>query len=164
MFRTRSRLVPVAAALAFASLGLTSCSGAPENTSAEPTELRMLVNVTPVLTLDFWESLVAPWEEANPNVDVVIEAPATNVGETLQQQLAAGTEPDIVDGAPVAMSDVMAELPDEDWVNDTPFVEETATDGKKWVVGTGVQMQSLVFYNKDAFEAAGIEDVPTSVD
>jgi ABC-type glycerol-3-phosphate transport system substrate-binding protein len=164
MFRTRSRLVPVAAALAFASLGLTSCSGSPENTSAEPTELRMLVNVTPVLTLEFWDELVAPWEEANPNVDVVIEAPATNVGETLQQQLAAGTEPDIVDGAPIAMAEVLAELPDEDWVDDTPLVEENAVDGVKKIVGTGLQMQSLVFYNKDAFEAAGIDEAPTTVE
>ena len=38
-------------------------------------EVRMLVNITPNLTKSYWEGLVKPFEEANPGVDVKIEAP-----------------------------------------------------------------------------------------
>jgi multiple sugar transport system substrate-binding protein/raffinose/stachyose/melibiose transport system substrate-binding protein len=55
-------------------------------------------------------------------------------------------------------------FPEEDWVLDTPLADQNRVDGKIWQVATGAQIQSLVFYNKDAYAAAGIDELPTSLD
>src|SRR4051812_50214329 len=61
-------------------------------------EVRMLVNITPNLTKSFWEGLVKPFEDANPGVDVKIEAPTgSGVKDTLPQLLAAGNAPEVVE-------------------------------------------------------------------
>jgi ABC-type glycerol-3-phosphate transport system substrate-binding protein len=127
----------------------------------------MLVNVTPVLTVKFYQNLVAPFEKANPNVKVVIEAPTSstaNVQDTLTQELAAGTQPDMLGGQAVpAEAKVMATFPKASWVSSTPMAQATQIDGRQWMVAASIQAQSLVFYNKTAFEKAGITQVPTTV-
>jgi multiple sugar transport system substrate-binding protein/raffinose/stachyose/melibiose transport system substrate-binding protein len=50
---------------------------------------------------------------------------------------------------PVVAPQLLA-FPEEDWVLDTPLAEQNRVDGKIWQVATGAQIQSLVFYNKDA--------------
>jgi multiple sugar transport system substrate-binding protein/raffinose/stachyose/melibiose transport system substrate-binding protein len=87
------------------------------------------------------------------------------VQSTLQQQLAAGTAPDIVaSNLSPTLVPQLTPFPDEDWVNDTPLAQENAIDGEVWQVATGAQIVSLVFYNKDAFAAAGITDIPASLE
>ncbi|MGW8949494.1 ABC transporter substrate-binding protein [Streptomyces sp. NPDC055709] len=129
--------------------------------------VRMLVNITPNLTQDYWEELVKPFEAAHDGVDVKIEAPTgKGVADTLQQQLAAGDAPDVVETLMVddALAPKMLELTDQPWVKDTPLVEEAALDGRIYNVGVGEQAQSLVYYNKDAFAKAGIDTLPTTLD
>lgn len=148
-----------------AGLVLAGCS-APSDAPEGDVTLRMLVNISPVLTVEYYESLVAPFEEANPGIDVEIEVPSgENVQTTLQQELASGDIPDVVASQLNAVvAPQLAVFPEEDWVLDTPLVEENTIDGNIVSVATGQQAQSLVFYNKAAFDAAGINEIPTSVD
>ena len=152
------------AAVAAAAVALSACSS-PASEAGSDVKLRFLANITPVLTEEYYEDLVAPYEEANPGVDVIIEKPSSeNVADTLKQQLAAGHAPDLTVGPVVALSDVYATVPDEEWATDSLLAEELKIDGRQWQVGSTVQVQSLVFYNKDAFEEAGITQIPTTVD
>ncbi|MEO3754155.1 ABC transporter substrate-binding protein [Streptomyces sp. B6B3] len=131
---------------------------------SSPDEVRMLVNLTDNLDQSYWEDLVRPFEEET-GLDVKIEGPTgKSVAETFPQQLAAGTAPDVIqsifpddDTAPELL-----DLSDLDWVADTPMVEDYALGGSRYVVGVGSQAQSLVFYNKTAFDEAGISETPTT--
>lgn len=152
-------------------LALTACSssgGFQESGDAGSTtsaDLRLLVNVTPVLTKQFYEDLVRPYTAAHPGVTVTIEAPTgSDVSVTLQQQLAAGTAPDLVSGSlgrdTVAQ---LAPLPEEQWVKDAPYAEQSRVGGVMWQAGSGNQVQSVVFYNKAAFAEAGITTPPATL-
>src|SRR6478752_3833126 len=139
---------------------LTGCAA--DGGGSETTELRILANITPVLTQEYYEGLVQPWLDEHEGVTVTIEVPsAENVQSTLQQELASGDVPDIVASNldPVVATQLLP-FPDEKWVTDTPLAEENKADGKIWQVATGAQIQSLVFYNKDAFAKAGITEAP----
>lgn len=130
-------------------------------------EVRMLVNITPNLTKSYWEGLVKPFEDANPGVDVKIEAPSgSGVKDTLPQLLAAGNAPDVVETlmADKVLAPQMLDLTNEAWTKDTPLVDQAKLDGKVYTVGVGQQAQSLVFYNKDAFAKAGISAPPKDLD
>lgn len=156
--------------LAVVVAGGTVLAGCSTGTSSaddtgETTELRVLVQISPVLTEEFYEDLVAPFEEANPEIDVVLEGPTgANITETLQQQLAAGTVPDVSNNVPVVLASEMAALPDAEWVTESPFYEVSLRGGEAYAVGTGIQVQSLMFYNKTAYEEAGITELPTTVE
>ncbi|MGP4102093.1 ABC transporter substrate-binding protein [Nonomuraea sp. KM90] len=143
---------------------LTGCaSGGAEEGGGE---LRILANITPVLTKQYYEKLVQPWVAQNKGVKVTIEVPsAEDVQATLQQELASGDVPDIVASNldPVVAPQLLA-FPEEDWVLDTPLVQENKVGGKIWQVATGAQIQSLVFYNKKAFADAGIDGPPASLE
>ncbi|WP_329371417.1 ABC transporter substrate-binding protein [Streptomyces sp. NBC_00669] len=152
-------------AIAVSAAMLTACSTG-TGSGKGGTDIRMLVNTTPVLTKQFYENLVAPYVAAHPGVKVTIEAPTgKGVTDSLQQDLAAGRPPAIIAGGQnTQFADQMAPLPDEPWVRNAPFSQSAKLKGKVWMVGTGVQIQSLVFYNKAAFQKAGITDPPRTVD
>jgi ABC-type glycerol-3-phosphate transport system substrate-binding protein len=158
----------VVALIAVSTLGtgaLAGCSTTESGTGGA-TELRILANITPVLTKEYYQELVQPWVDEHEGVTVTIEVPSgENVQATLQQELASGDVPDIVASNldPVVAPQLTA-FPDEDWVTDTPLAAQNAVDGKIWQVATGAQIQSLVFYNKDLFAAAGVTETPTSVE
>ncbi len=153
-------------------LGLTACGGggfsdgdgdSGKGGDGGDRTVRVLVNITPNLTKTFWNDLVAPFEKAHPGVDVKIEAPTgKGVADTLQQQLAAGDAPDVVETLlpDKTLAPQMLDLTDEPWTKGTPLVEEASLDGRVYAVGVGEQAQSLVFYNKDAFREAGIDELP----
>ncbi|MEV4356445.1 extracellular solute-binding protein [Nonomuraea sp. NPDC049625] len=129
--------------------------------------VRMLVNITPNLTQAYWDGLVKPFEQANPGVDVKVEAPTgKGVADTLPQQLAAGNAPDVVETLTVdeTLSKQMLDLTDQPWAKDTPLAKEASLGGRIYTVGVGVQAQSLVFYNKSAFDKAGIDKPPATLD
>ncbi len=144
--------------------GFSSSQGG--STGGSTGEIRMLVNITPNLTKQFWQDLVKPFEASHPGVSVKIEAPASSVKETLPQLLAAGNAPDVVETlqADKTLAPQMLDLTDQPWVKDTPLADEAKVDGKAYSVGVGVQAQSLVFYNKDAFAKAGITTPPKTLD
>jgi ABC-type glycerol-3-phosphate transport system substrate-binding protein len=155
----------VAAAALLPLMATAACGGSAEGGS-ESGEVRMLVNLTDNLTKEYWNGLVKPFEDET-GLDVKIEGPTgTNVSETFTSQLAAGTAPDVVQS--IFPDDQIApevlDLTDESWVADTPMADTYALDGKQLVAGVGSQAQSLVFYNKTAFEEAGIEGTPQTWD
>jgi ABC-type glycerol-3-phosphate transport system substrate-binding protein len=166
------RTVMAGCVLTSAALLLTACSSGGGFTSSggagasDKANLRLLVNISPALTKQFYQGLVAPYEAAHPGVKVTIEAPTgTDVNATLQQELAAGSAPDLVSGD--VGNDLIAQLtalPDEPWVKAAPFSDQSKFGGKTWEVGSGIQIQSLIFYNKTAFSKAGIDSPPTTMD
>ncbi|KJL40272.1 ABC transporter substrate-binding protein [Microbacterium trichothecenolyticum] len=166
---TRRTLTAIGAAAAAVTL-LAGCSSAAPSggeSQDEGIQLRMLVNVTPNLTEEWWNELVAPFEEANPNIDVVIDNPgAEGVAAAVPRLLAAGQAPDIVQSqAPTPdLAEELVDLSEYDWASGGPLADQYSIDGKYYMAGVGVQLQSLWFYNKDAFAEAGITDVPTTVD
>jgi multiple sugar transport system substrate-binding protein/raffinose/stachyose/melibiose transport system substrate-binding protein len=160
------RRASVAGAAMALPLMLVSACGGGAASSGESDEVRMLVNLTDNLTKEYWNGLVKPFEDET-GIDVQIEGPSgTNVSETFTSQLAAGTGPDVIQS--IFPDDQIApellDLTGESWVEDTPMVDTYALDGKNLVVGVGSQAQSLVFYNKTAFEEAGIGSTPQTWD
>lgn len=167
----RPSLVPAALGCL---LLLTGCGGGgfsdSEGSQAGQSEggqvaVRMLVNITPNLTQAYWDGLVKPFEQANPGIDVKVEAPTgKGVADTLPQQLAAGNAPDVVETlmADETLAKQMLDLSDQPWAKDTPLAQEAALGGRIYTVGVGVQAQSLVFYNKSAFDKAGIDKPPAT--
>ncbi|MFC5924231.1 ABC transporter substrate-binding protein [Micromonospora vulcania] len=151
-------------ALALGAVPLLAIGGCAQggDTGGAPSTVRMLVNITDNLTPEYWDALVKPFEEQS-GLDVKIEAPTgKDVASTFPTLLAAGTAPDVVQSI-TPQTDTAPELVDlsgEDWAKDTPLVDKYAIDGKRLVAGAGMQAQSLVFYNKKAFQAAGITETP----
>ncbi|WP_164234706.1 ABC transporter substrate-binding protein [Microbacterium hydrocarbonoxydans] len=165
----KDRLLP-AVGLAASVLALAGCStGAAggDPSSDEEITLRMLVNVTPNLTEEFWNDLVAPFEEENPNIDVVIQNPgAEGVAAAVPRLLAAGDAPDVVQSiAPTTkLAPELVDLSQYEWAAEGPLADQYSIGGKNYMAGIGFQLQSLFFYNKTAFAEAGIDELPTTVD
>ncbi|WP_309128144.1 ABC transporter substrate-binding protein [Microbacterium sp.] len=158
--------VAATAALALAGCSSPSASGSGD-ADGERISLRMLVNVTPNLTEEFWNELVAPFEEANDGIDVVIQNPgAEGVHAAIPRLLAAGDAPDIVQSfAPTPeIAPELVDLSEYEWATSGPLADQYTIDGKYYMAGIGVQLQSLFFYNKTAFAEAGIAETPTTVD
>lgn len=150
-----------------ASLALAGCAAAAPADSDEKIELSMLVNVTPNLTEEYWNDLVAPFEAEHDDIDVVIQNPgAEGVHAAVPRLLAAGDAPDIVQSmAPTTeIAPELVDLSEYEWATAGPLAEQYTIDGKHYMAGIGVQLQSLFFYNKTAFAEAGITEVPATVD
>ncbi|KRC59216.1 hypothetical protein ASE14_15730 [Agromyces sp. Root81] len=162
------RMATAAAGLTAVALALTGCAaGAEGGETGEKVTVTMLVNITPNLTEAFWNDLVAPFEEANPDIDVKIQAPAAEgVAKTLPQLLASGEVPDIVETVPPTeeLAPELVDLSQYDWAKNGPLADQYSLDGKYYMAGIGYQLQSIYFYNKQAFSEAGIEAPPTTVD
>ncbi|MCE4026415.1 MULTISPECIES: ABC transporter substrate-binding protein [unclassified Microbacterium] len=168
----KGRLIPVTGIAAIAAVALAGCSGAaaPASSDASGTEkvtLHVLVNVTPNLTEEYWNSLVKPFEKKNPNIDVVIQNPgAEGVAAAVPRLLASGDAPDVVQSlAPTAeLAPELVDLSKYAWAKKGPLADQYSIDGKNYMAGIGFQLQSLVFYNKKAFSDAGITTPPKTVD
>jgi multiple sugar transport system substrate-binding protein/raffinose/stachyose/melibiose transport system substrate-binding protein len=162
--KTTRRILVGAACVAAASLALSACAGSSSGGgSADKVQLTMLVNITPNLTEGYWKDLVAPFEKANPNITVKIQAPATEgVKATLPQLLASGQVPDIVETLTPTkeLAPELVDLSQYDWAKKAPLADQYTIDGKYLSAGTGMQLQTVWFYNKKAFADAGITDVP----
>lgn len=170
----KRRTLATVGALAVAALAISGCAsaspGEPGKTdasgSAEETELRMLVNVTPNLTEDWWNDLVTPFEKANPGVRVTIQSPgADTVAATVPRLLASGDVPDVVQSmAPsIALAPELVDLSKYEWASSGPLADQYLIDDKSYMAGIGVQLQTLMFYNKKAFSEAGIDAPPATL-
>lgn len=166
MIRIRAAL----AVMGVAAMALAGCSNAAGGSGGgddATSEVTMLVNVTPNLTEEFWNDLVAPFEDANPGIDVVIQNPgAEGVAAALPRLLAAGDAPDIVQsqGPTPDLAPELVDLSAYEWATSAPLAEQYTIDGKYYTAGIGVQLQSLLFYNKTAFAEAGIAEPPATVE
>jgi multiple sugar transport system substrate-binding protein/raffinose/stachyose/melibiose transport system substrate-binding protein len=143
---------------------VAACSSGSGSAGGKDGEIRMMVNLTDNLDQAYWEKLVKPFEDKT-GLKVKIEGPTgKSVAESFPQQLAAGTAPDVIqsifpddDTAPE-----LVDLGNEAWAKGTPMFDEYAMGDKHYAVGVGTQTQSLIYYNKSAFEKAGIAKTPTT--
>ena len=169
---TRTAKVSVAAGLAASLVALAGCSSSSSSSPAASSSgalrgnVRILANITPVLTKAYYQGLVAPFVKSHPGVTVTIESPSgTNVQSTLQQELVSGSAPDIVaSNLDLVVAPQMTAFPNASWVTSTPLSDANKVDGRIWQVATGEQNQSLVYYNETAFQKAGITTAPKSLD
>lgn len=154
--------------LAVVGLGLGGCAASSGDGDAGGKQtVSLLVNVTPNLTEEWWNELVKPFEEANPDIDVQIVNPgAEGVAAAVPRLLAAGQAPDVVESLPPSteLAPELVDLSQYDWATKAPLADQYTIDGKYYMAGIGLQVQSLWFYNKDAFAAAGITETPTTVE
>lgn len=143
---------------------LAACSSGTGTSGGEDGQIRMMVNLTDNLDQAYWEKLVKPFEDKT-GLKVKIEGPTgKSVAESFPQQLAAGTAPDVIQSI-FPDDDTAPELLDlsgQDWAKGTPMFDEYAIGDAHYAVGVGTQTQSLVYYNKSAFEKAGIAATPTT--
>lgn len=166
--RTRLGLVAVVATSAIALAGCTAGGAAPSSGDSEEVELTMLVQETPNLTPDYWERM---FERANEAVDGVNVTPVygENSLEYVQSLFASGQAPDIFGGGipvePFAAKGQIAEWSEEDL---GPFTVPDNfggyVDGKLYAISGPNSSQGIavMFYNKDLFEQAGIEEPPAT--
>ncbi|MEV6310626.1 ABC transporter substrate-binding protein [Streptomyces sp. NPDC051840] len=158
----RTRLAALAAVVPLTLLA--ACSQGSASAGSEDGEIRMMVNLTDNLNQAYWQKLVEPFEDKT-GLKVKIEGPTgKSVAESFPQQLAAGTAPDVIQSI-FPDDDTAPELLDlsgEAWAKDTPMYEDYAMGDAHYAAGVGTQTQSLVYYNKAAFEKAGIAEAPTT--
>ncbi|MFF9349018.1 ABC transporter substrate-binding protein [Streptomyces sp. NPDC014734] len=151
-----------ACAFAVAPLVMASavaCGGGSDD-DAGGTTLRVIVNISPNLTEKYWNDLFSTYEKKHPGVKVKLELTGTiSANAKLTQDLAAGDPPDVAQQISLSAENasLFADLSDQPWTADTPLVDQYAIDGKRYMVGVGQQIQSLVFYNKSAFAEAGLD-------
>lgn len=167
---TRRIATGAAALFAASALALTGCAGGTNSAATkadEKIQLSMLVNITPNLTEKWWNELVVPFEKANPNIDVKIQAPsAEGVKKMLPQLLASGNLPDIVQTVPPSkeLAPELVDLSKYEWAKKVPMADNYAIDGKYYMASVGYQLQAMMYYNKKAFADAGITEPPTTLE
>ncbi|MER6577705.1 extracellular solute-binding protein [Nonomuraea sp. NPDC001023] len=153
------RACAVAVAATTAVAAATACGGE-DPAQAGATTLRIIVNISPNLTEQYWKGLFAKYEQSHPGVKVNLELTGTvSATAKLTQDLAAGDPPDIAQQITPTKENaaLFADLTGEAWTAQTPLADQYAVDGKRYLVGVGQQIQSLVFYNKAAFAKAGLD-------
>ncbi|WP_309119893.1 extracellular solute-binding protein [Paenibacillus sp.] len=136
----------------------------------EPVEITFLSLITPNLTEEFWDKWIGYFEEQHPDIKVKrIQAPSLeglndNYAKTL---LASGDFPDVLSNISYqdfARADALMEIPIDDDVKKIKDIESLAIDGKLYTLQAYLQPHTQIFYNKDLFAKAGIEQLPKSWD
>lgn len=138
------------------------------STSTKQITLKFGVNVTPILTKDFWQESVASFTKEHPNVKVeLVTSPSSNVDWTtnLKTLLATGDLPDVmVMASPgdFVPSGALAELPDSD-VSYLADLSSGKINGKRYVAIYKKQVAGM-FYNKKIFSDNGLSEPATVKD
>ena len=121
-----------ASALAMAPLVMASavaCGGSGSDEAAGGTTLRIIVNISPNLTEQYWKGLFATYEKSHPGVHVKLELTGTvSANAKLTQDLAAGDPPDVAQQIVPApdTAKLFADLSDQPWAKGTPLVDQYA--------------------------------------
>ena len=163
MKRARTAIA-VAASAAAVAIALAGCAPA---APAEEVKLSFLTFISPNVTKEMWESAVADIEEANPNITVeLLYFPTLDRQGYAKQLLASGQLPDIIwDVQLTDFVDAGALLPYEPSDLEGLNIPEglNAVDGKQYSLSNGAFIYPGLYYNPDAFDAAGVS-VPTTWD
>jgi multiple sugar transport system substrate-binding protein len=159
----------IATVMAFALIA-AACSGGDDGSGGAGGDV----------TLDFWalqedlgpylESIEAAFEDENPNIDLKVTSfPEENFGVKIDTALAAGRVPDLAQiwgpdymsrGILLPLDDIVAEEGLDLSTFSQAIVREgdefsCAYDGKLYCLGS-FQGASMLLYNKDLFDAAGV--------
>jgi putative chitobiose transport system substrate-binding protein len=140
--------------------------------SAEPVTVEFwTISLQPTFT-DFFNGLIAAYEEANPNVTVNwTDLPYDAIQEKLVAAAAGGTSPDVVNlntqmaltlAGKGALVDLNAEATDEQKSIYVDTLYNSAKIGDSVYAFPWYASPCIMFYNKALFEQAGITEVPTN--
>ncbi len=156
-----------------ASAALVFATGQSEGSSMEDEtiELKYQVWITPNLTRDFYEGVVAAFEAKNPNVEVeIIEVSATassGASDFVRNRIAAGDVPDVMsnlgDIPSFADAGHLWAMPQDDPdLARIKGVSGVAYKGEVYKLPQSVQPQSVMYYNKDLWAKSGLteNDIP----
>jgi multiple sugar transport system substrate-binding protein len=135
---------------------------------AEPVVLRLGVSLTPQ-ELETFEQALAEVDEAHPEWSVELElTPQEGVIEKINTELAANTLPDVFRAQGIQVQQWIRQ---DAFLELTPLVEQSGLDLSSFYPGPLEQFRwngglygipdtaapDIVFYNKDMFDAAGLE-------
>lgn len=177
------RAAAIAATGAIAAAGLSACSPAQTNAACggEPVEITLSgPNQWTSSGSTFgpaWEDLVASFQEEEPCITLKTNVlPLDSFYQTLSTQLAAGSATELVFGAsthePQMIHSLNEELEqpnpyvdgNEKWIdvfNSKYFTVDKVANSEGGVEAIPFNLVGVaVFYNKDAFKEAGIEEAP----
>lgn len=162
----------VLSAALISSLALTACSGSDregKNSGDDKVELEFLFG-DPNRT-EIFSRITEDFNDSQDQVHVTFNATGTNHLEELMTRLATGDVPDLtsqLQGFELASyvdAGYIKDIKDEPYMK---YIRESELDTVTIDGGVyGIPMDTQawgVFYNKDLFEQAGIEDVPVTVD
>src|SRR5690606_29128520 len=116
-----------------------------------------------------WEGFLEQFEEENPDIRVTTITPPQEGGAPAftRQLVAAGTPPDLTMSPGLNADFYELLLPFEltDEIKAIDGYEQIMSDGNMYQLPSfAVQPVSLVFYNVDLFEQAGIDEEPSTWD
>ena len=168
------------------ALGLVACGGseapaateapkadAPAATeapaAAEKVEVNMIAAQYGNETADWWADFVVKFNEANPDINLVVDVVSWNdIYTVVNTRIANGQAPDLLNID--VFADYQADgllLPAEDWCSAETyakffpsFLAESVVDDVVWAVPDLASARAL-YYNADILAAAGVE-VPTT--
>lgn len=160
---------------------LSACSSANEATdgsngsdgeSTETKEIRFVAAQYSNQTQPFWENLVSEFEEENPDIKVELQVINwDNLEQQITTMVTTGEEPDIVNlasYAEYARDDLLMPLDEvispelQEKIYDSLY-EAGQLDGEAYGMPLVATIRGL-YYNKDIFEEAGIEEPPETWD
>ncbi|HZD22277.1 MAG TPA: extracellular solute-binding protein [Acidimicrobiia bacterium] len=132
----------------------------------EVVEIVWQAHSTPVYTPEFWDTILERFHEENPDIRVErVMAPDTNADQFVRTLIAADSMPDVVMSINTEdFKEALLPLEIDEDVKRVRNWEAVLIDGKLYSYGAALVPESLVFYNKDLFEEAGIADTPSSIE
>ena len=147
----------------------TEASEAGEEASGEKTTISVIAAQYGQNTADWWVGFEKDFEEANEDIDLVVEVVSWNdIYTVVNTRIANGEAPDILNidvFADYQADDLL--LPAQDYVSEETyakmypaFLDQSVVDGTVWAVPDLASARAL-YYNKDILDAAGVE-VPTT--
>ena len=135
--------------------------------TSEIVEIDFQIWVTPNLTVEYWEDLVADFHKKNPDIKVNLVQAITGESTAdnfLRTRLAAGNFPDVCH---VFTEDMFIEagalmpLPIDDDVKRLRNLKGMIKDdGNLYTYDSITLVHGLIYYNKQLFEKAGITQLP----
>ncbi|MFC4601425.1 ABC transporter substrate-binding protein [Cohnella hongkongensis] len=142
----------------------------PSPANGETVEISFLSLITTNLTEQFWDKWIADFETKNPGIKVKrIQAPSLeglndNYAKTL---LTSGDFPDVLSNISYqdfAKAGALMDIPIDDDIKKINDYESLLLDGKLYTLQAYLQPHTQIFYNKDLFAQAGIEQLPRTWD
>lgn len=135
--------------------------------SAEGAEIDFQIWVTPNLTVEYWEDLVANFNKSYPDIKVNLVQAITGESTAdnfLRTRLASGNFPDVVHVFTEDMfidAGALMPLPiDEDVEQLRNLKGMIKEDGNLYTYDSITLVHGLIYYNKTLFEKAGITELP----
>ena len=134
--------------------------------SKDQIELDFMVFETPNLPAEFWDDAIARTIKDFPQfkINKLVPPNVGSMGDYLKQLQATGQFPDVMMSnfavAEFIEAGLLLPFENEDLERFVDPVGLGLTNGKQYALPQLTVVESLIFYNKDMFEKAGIKDEP----